>query len=291
MIGLRGIFIKSLVWVSSFFSEKKLVHSYLKRKYFKFMCDNPPTEPARAMAEDNEYIYVMWLQGLSQAPKVVQSCFKSLKYFNPNHRVVVLTDENVENYVTLPEHILKKYRQGKMTRIHFSDIVRTAVLYQNGGLWMDSTMFCTRKIPESIWNNKFFAFRVMDDSKIWRGGSQFIRALRGDEILGKTLLGLYKYWTDHDKMINYFMWFNFFSLATQSSKKAIKEWKETPKFYFEPCILLQGEWLEQVDFDKWDYLRNISFVQKLTYKLQIPKDISGTYFERIVSDDVVSFLK
>lgn len=125
------------------------------------------------------------------------------------------------------------------------------------------------------------------------GGSQFIRARRGDEILGKTLTGLYKFWNDHDKMVNYFVWFNFFTLATQSSKLATEEWFRVPSFYFETCMLLAREWLKQMSDEKWNYLRNISFVHKLSYREEIPedKDLSGTYYEKILSDETLEFLK
>jgi hypothetical protein len=44
---------------------------------------------------------------------------------------------------------------GKMTVTHFSDILRFNLLKNNGGLWLDATIFVNKPIPEKYFTPIF----------------------------------------------------------------------------------------------------------------------------------------
>ena len=90
-------------------------------------------------------IWVFWGQGEDQMPVLVRACYKQLISLNGD--VVLVTKENVHDYVDIPAAIYQKVESGKLTWANFSDIVRTTLLAQHGGLWLDATVWITRPFP------------------------------------------------------------------------------------------------------------------------------------------------
>ena len=83
-------------------------------------------------------------------PPIVQSCFQSLCSHAGNHLVHLITQENISKYVTIPDYILRKVQEGKISFTHFSDILRMCLLYEHGGLWIDATVYVSEPIPEKV---------------------------------------------------------------------------------------------------------------------------------------------
>lgn len=100
----------------------------------------------------------MWQQGLEEAPEVVRLCRQSLKNsIDKEIKIIEINDENLEMYIDLPEYILEKYSLGKISRAMFADIVRIRLLATYGGIWLDSTVFVSKKIPEWFFSVPFFS--------------------------------------------------------------------------------------------------------------------------------------
>lgn len=55
-------------------------------------------------------IWICWFQGLEHAPALVKQCVESVKCHTPDANIIVLTDENIPQYLNLPEHITTKYQ-------------------------------------------------------------------------------------------------------------------------------------------------------------------------------------
>ena len=99
---------------------------------------------------DNYKIWVCWLQGKDNMPEVVKLCYDNLLNKIKDKEIVLITFENLKNYVEIPDYIYKKYQEGKILPAHFSDIVRCALLSKYGGMWIDSTIFVTDNIKQHL---------------------------------------------------------------------------------------------------------------------------------------------
>lgn len=95
---------------------------------------------------DNRNIWVCWLQGADNMPDIVRVCYKSVVANADGREVVLITADNVEQYISIPDFIKDKVANGKMSRTHFADYIRIALLKNFGGLWIDATVFVTDKI-------------------------------------------------------------------------------------------------------------------------------------------------
>ena len=84
---------------------------------------------------DKDYpIWIFWEQGIEQAPEVVKICVNSIIEHNPERKVNIISRDNLEDYIELPDYIVEKHKCGKISYAHFSDIVRFALLYTWGGM-------------------------------------------------------------------------------------------------------------------------------------------------------------
>lgn len=152
-----------------------------------------------------EKIYTIWFQGETQAPPIVKSCFASIRR-HCSQELVVLDENTVFDYISLPQAIVDKYRTGKMKPAHFADICRVELLHTYGGYWLDATCFVTGAIPAFIQEQDFFVF--MAGSKVHGNYSYmqncFIRARKGAYLLEAWRAMILCYWLQENKRVDYF---------------------------------------------------------------------------------------
>ena len=114
-------------------------------------------------------IWQYWAQGYENVPEVVAKCLKSVEEFASDYQIVRLTDDNLEEYLDLPEYV--KAKRGAFSRAHFSDILRLMLLKSYGGVWLDATVMLSGPIPEEYSCCDFFVFRRDPNEpnyKYWR---------------------------------------------------------------------------------------------------------------------------
>lgn len=103
-------------------------------------------------------IWILWFQGLSEAPFLVKQCIASWERENPGWRVNVLTKESLNQFIDLA---LPKDKLKTLTLTKQSNLIRLQLLAEYGGVWADATTVCMRPLDEWIDNctaSGFFAF-------------------------------------------------------------------------------------------------------------------------------------
>ena len=99
----------------------------------------------------------MFFYTIYTAPELVKKCIYSIKKHCSNYKVAVITLYNVEQYISIPKYIYDKLEQKCISYTHFSDFVRFALLNKYGGMWIDSTFYLTRDIPEYYFEKAIFS--------------------------------------------------------------------------------------------------------------------------------------
>ena len=101
---------------------------------------------------DTKRIWICWLSGEENAPDLVKKCINSIRDSAEGCVVEIITLDNYEKFIKLSDTIKTKYSSGKIGNAHFSDILRVNLINNWGGLWMDATVFCPRKLPCGIFD-------------------------------------------------------------------------------------------------------------------------------------------
>lgn len=113
----------------------------------------------KADLEGKKIIWQYWAQGFdSDLPEVVRVCLASVERFKGDYEIIRLSDETIADYVDLPEFVWQKRGHG-FSVTGFSNVLRLALLYLYGGVWIDATVLLTKTIPDKYSGYDFFMYR------------------------------------------------------------------------------------------------------------------------------------
>lgn len=256
---------------------------YLWRHY-KALITKPLDETQEAK-EPTRIIWVCWLQGLENAPEIVKKCVESVKQNMQKYEVRVLTAENMFEYVTLPEHIVQKYKNGTITFTHFSDILRTALLLQHGGIWFDATVLLTDELPAQMTDAPLF---FLQSSKLQSvphmGSSWLLISHKGNPVLQRLMDLLAAYWRRENKLRDYYLFHLFFYLVLTHNEQGVGAQKRIPYIPNVDAHTLQYSLFADYDENVWKQTASRSPIHKLTWKFNHnePLDKKGTNYDYIL---------
>ena len=176
---------------------------------------------------DNRMIWVCWLQGADNMPEIVRACYKSVRANANGREVVLITNENVEKYISIPKFIKDKVNNGKMSRTHFADYIRISLLNNYGGLWIDATVLVTDKINVDC-KLPFFSIKQKPDSIHFVSQYRWAVWILGcspqiGKILFDCLENLFKaYLKKHSLFIDFFL-FDYFLAVMYDEIPLVKQ--------------------------------------------------------------------
>ena len=256
--------------------------------YFKRYLPAAAAIPERKVVKDDrgEKIWTLWLQGEDKAPPLVKACFRSIRK-HCKQELIVLDENTIWNYISLPKEIIEKRKAGKIKHAHFADICRVELLYEHGGIWLDSTGFATSAIPDWIIKEDFFVY--MAGQKVGSPYSYmqncFIRARKGAYLLDAWRAMILDYWIHENHSFDYFMHQLLFKILVTNDERAKKYFAKMPHVDQDPTHALWWAYGAK-PFDKkiFDDVTKDSFFQKTTYNSPWAKNIvSGTFADEMIN--------
>ena len=114
--------------------EKDFIKPYKYLSKYLYAIDNIPENNDNS--ECSMPIWQCWFQGEENMPNSIKLCLQSIKEFNPDREIILITEKNMNEYIKLPDFIIEKYKKGIISRTHFSDILRLYLLKEYGGVWV-----------------------------------------------------------------------------------------------------------------------------------------------------------
>ena len=186
---------KTLNWTNI---EKDFSSLALK---YKYLIKNEKNIP------ENSPIWVMWYQGIKNAPPIVLSCIKSIIINRGKHRIFIIDKYNIDNYIQLPSYIKEKFNNRTFSITHLSDIIRMGLLSKYGGYWIDSTIFITTPLINA--NKTFFTLKKPKCFKHpfikckWCG--YFLGTTKNSFISTYSYIAFLYYWKNYNSLISYFL--------------------------------------------------------------------------------------
>lgn len=249
-----------------------VMYTYLKAKYARFLRNYNYKHN-----ETHEYsnkVWWCWLQGEKNAPDISKACLASIRRTLPGKEIIVITEKNMTDYAEMPGYIMEKYRCGKITRTHFSDLLRLQVLVAHGGIWVDSTVYLSSP-PDYAFGRPLFVLQTREDKDpATAAQSWFIAAEKGEPILTLARDLLFEYWRTHNRLIHYFLIYFFLKIA---SERYPEEWNEIPFFPDAATYILERELFRPYSKERISQIFAMSDIHKLTYKFD---QIEGNAHEK-----------
>ena len=218
----------------------------------------------------NNNIYWCWFQGLSNAPKLYQATFNSVKNNCNNHNIIIINETNLNQYVKFPNYILEKYKRKLFSSTHFSDLLRLELLIKYGGTWVDASVLIT-KCDDIYFNRDLFFFNL---------SSWFLTSEKKSPILKTTRDLLYEYWRKENYLCYYFLFHEFLMLAY---KRYQNDYLSMPNLSNGPEHLLHTYLVKQYNDTIFSNIIKKIFVHKLNIKITSRiKPVNDSFFYYII---------
>lgn len=184
------------------------------KKYKENAVENPPvcSEAKPIDFGGKTPVWVLWLQGMEQAPELVKMCVESIRsnILAQTAQLRVITMDNLADYITLPGWIVEKFQKGAISITHLSDIIRMGLLYRYGGMWIDADYYVANPIQSEFFDREFFTLRMKApkfkaDISDGRWAVNLLLVKPHNIMTAFVLDGLYEYWRSQDKMLDYYL--------------------------------------------------------------------------------------
>ena len=236
-------------------------------------------------------IWQYWDAGLENAPDIVKTCMASVDKYKGDIQRVILTKDNIKDYIDIPNYLYEMRNKGIIKPAHFADIIRTYLLVEYGGCWIDATVYLTEQLPKYIQDSELFVLQY-DEIKDYDGlnmANYFISSNGNSVILRKMKDFLNLYWLINDFKFNYFFYLHAFTMFTKSSDENKYEWELMKKLSYINAQVMQDKLLDPFNQEEFEKLKQLSPIHKLTYKMNILSkkkniNIKGTLLEHIIQD-------
>ncbi len=215
---------------------------------------------------DDKCIWFMWLQGIEEAPELVQNNYFYLKR-KFGERVKIITTANIDSYLNMPKVIFEKWQNNFISDTHFSDIVRIQLLVTYGGIWIDSTAFAQENIMTLVEDKDFVIPRTFPpgaNGKTITVSSWFIKAKRDNAFLKEVQKKLIYYWTRKNVLVTYFLLHYILIITSEEMNNYLDQ--SYPIDNTLPHYLMLQMRKKEMSKDDIKYLMNQFTIMKFTNK-------------------------
>lgn len=222
-------------------------------------------------------IFIFWWQGEENSPEIIKDCIFAIRSHAGEHAVTIIDKDTWMKYTNIPDYILKKVNEGIINFTLFSDILRCALLYDNGGIWIDPTCYVTRDFSDDMYNKTFYTIKHGDswEFPICKGywATYFLAAGKNNPLLGFSRDLFFEFWKKEKAFIVYLSIDLFFSIAYDNFDFAKKMIDDVP-YNNRNRDNLRNKLANNggKDFDiLLSQVDKETYINKLTYKMYIEK--------------------
>ena len=182
--------------------------------------------------KDDCPIWMMWYQGIRQAPPLVLACIQSVIKNREKHPVIIISKYNIEKYIKLPSYIIEKFHNKTFSITHFSDIVRLALLFKYGGYWIDSTYFVNTPLTKVK-----TSFHTLQLKECFTNKHPFVKCIWSINFMAVTknsFIATYGYhailfyWKKYNSLIDYFFFDYIIHIAYYNVPEFKKMFEQIP---------------------------------------------------------------
>lgn len=219
--------------------------------------------------QEDAPIWFFWYDGRESYPDVVRLALDSIYKNAGKHEVCELNAENIGNYVDVPEDIMKKVEEGKISVTHYSDILRFALLARYGGIWMDSTIYMANAFPAEIYLYQTYTMKRRNGNTHYiskgRWTTYFWGSGSDNPFMRYCYDFLIEYWRTFDKLVDYTFLDYLINIACEKHENFKEMFEEIP-FNNEQCKKLLPLLRKPFDAVTYERLCQDTALFKLSWK-------------------------
>ncbi len=260
--------------------KHETVLRYLERRFgdyyeeYDYSASLPASDPAL-----EGKIWMCWWQGLDAAPEIVRACVNSVRRNAGGREVVIVTNQNLGDYVDIPGWVIDKVKAGVITRTNLSDLLRLSLLAEHGGLWLDATFWCSGPLEDMVFGFPIWSIKRPNYLHASVASGMFAGySLACDAASRKPFITardfFLEYWHNSDYMIDYLLVDYLIVLARRHDQR-INDAFASIKPNNPQCDELIKVLGVPFDEETWERMSSDTSLFKLTWKQDFPRERDG----------------
>lgn len=256
--------------------KHNIVIRYLQRYTSQYEETRFSDEQEEQEEQEEQVIWTMWWQGEDNAPECIKLCLNSIRENANNHKVVIIHKDNYQQYIEIPQYIIKKFQQGKISVTHLSDIIRMNLLYTYGGLWIDGGILVTKKIE--YFEGDYYTLCLPQERYFCISEKRWVAGVCGGvkhyNYFCYMIEMYYLYWKSENELIDYCLT-DYFTYVFLSNNKYFK--RELNKLRIERYKLNHMlEYMNQkMDYTLLDKLEEVTGYFRISWRNEMRKTVNG----------------
>ena len=259
------------------------IYKKIKKRYKNSTINENTTNDKWKNKKMPKVIWWCWLQGEDNIPELPKICLKSIREKIPDYKVIVVSLDNLDDYIELPEIIVTKFKAGWISGAQFSDVVRLALLAKYGGIWIDSTVYCTDdRMIKTIESNDMFMYQnlMSSNSNIIRMSSWLMATKKDNPMFEEASSLLNDYYESTNYTEDYYVCHLILTLLV---RKYSELWDKMDVFNNTDPHMLQLRLNDQFSLDVWNRILMRSSFHKLNRHLSMKE--SDTFYNHIKNEE------
>ncbi|UXV63486.1 capsular polysaccharide synthesis protein [Lactococcus cremoris] len=247
----------------------------------------------------DDIVWMMWWQGEEVMPPLVKACYQQAKKIYGDN-VIIISKNNYMKYVDISPKIIEKFSKNQISITNFSDVLRINLLYKNGGLWVDGTVFMTNKIGENLIGTLNFFSVKKNPTRIYnkyisenKWTSYFI-ASSAKNLVFKVLVEMYNiYFDTYDEVFEYFLIDYLIYFVYKYNISGFKQTIDSLPITNSDIFLLESFMNKPIQIKESLEIDKDTFLNKLSWKKEHQIFYSGqkTYYAALLNGDLLNLLK
>ncbi len=233
-------------------------------------------------------IWFCWLQGVDAMPDAVKICYNAILRNSNGHPVNLITGQNYIDYCSIPNYIVKLHESNKILPAHFADVLRTCLLYEKGGAWVDATLLISKPLPNECFTSRFYSCKTVNQGLYvseYMWSNFFLCAPAHSPLFAFVRTCFFEYLKKQKRFVDYFMMDYFIKLGMENHSVICEDIKQL--VYNNPQVHSLSKLLNTTcsEDDFKDFFNQETYVFKLFKYAKIKKQESSskTFFEHLQS--------
>ena len=257
--------------------KKKVIKNLIPESLISL--DRGSNKLSEEKISDDCPIYFFWWTGKDTMPPVVKMCYSRLLCKKGNHPVKLIDKSNITNIISqFPSavKIMDWLESGKITIQYFSDILRSGLLYQNSGIWVDATVFIIKPIDEILLDKTFYSLKRFQENKYWifvheqRWSSYFLASSKNNKLMGFLFHSLIECIEKYGSVPEYFAIDYIIALGYENDKEIANYIDNIPPVKPNTGIFIQSK--DEVSDELFFNVMESAPLLKLNWRTRIDED-------------------
>lgn len=223
---------------------RKLVNMYahvLTNELLLKIDDGKYTFEKTRNLSNKQTIFVFWYQ--NEMPEIVKRCYTSLQKHCKDCNIILITKDNLNDFIDVDSCIQQALDEQRMTLTTFSDYVRLALLSKYNGLWLDATIYATKDIDMSFFENTLLLPKIDENTNVYSSShlcsrdflasykyanAVYILGSKNSKTIQYSKQLFVKYFSNYKYIVNYFLVNDVMEYIIDMYDDCKKEWFDCP---------------------------------------------------------------